>query len=627
MQISRPHNRLRTPLPKIGIRPTIDGRLGGVREGLELQTMNLARATADLIRQNLKHACGLEVEVVLSDSTIGGVSEAAQCAAKFEREGVGVSLTVTPCWCYGSETMDMNPVTPKAVWGFNGTERPGAVYLAAALSAHAQKGLPAFGIYGEQVQDLDDTSTPADVREKILTFCRAGLAAATLRGTSYLAIGGTSMGIAGSQVSPEFFEEYLGMRVESVDMSEFSRRIERQIYDRDEFEIALSWVKTNCVEGADPNEPSKQRTREQKDADWEFCVKMALVGRDLMIGNPKLREMGFGEESEGHNALAAGFQGQRQWTDFRPNGDFLEAILTSSFDWNGIRQPFMLATENDALNGVGMLFGHLLTQGEAALFADLRTYWSAEAVQRVTGHKLEGAAAGGLLHLINSGPAALDWTGEALVQGNPSNSDNIWERGDEAAMEMLKALKSIEPARGLKPWHELTPEDAQNCLNATKWCTSDLGYFPAGGWSTDFATRGDLPMTMFRLNLVKGLGPTLQIAEGHSVALPPDVHETLDARTNPTWPTTWFAPTLTGAGQFASAYEVMNSWGANHCVASYGHIGGDLIALAAMLRIPVEMHNVPPERIFRPASWNRFGGAQDTGADYRACAAYGPLFG
>ncbi len=600
MNTTQPHNRLRTPLPKIGIRPTIDGRLGGVRESLELQTLNLARRVAALIGEQIKHACGLPVEVVIADSSIGGVSEAAQCAAKFEREGVGVSLTVTPCWCYGSETMDMNPHTPKAVWGFNGTERPGAVYLAAALAGHAQKGLPAFGIYGRDVQDSDDTLIPDDVRDKILGFCRAGLAVATMRGTSYLAMGGTSMGIAGSQVSSEFFESYLGMRSESVDLTEFVRRIEKGVYDQDEFERALNWVKASCPEGTDLNEEPVQRTRQQKDEDWATSIKMALIGRDLMIGNPKLKEMGFGEESEGHNALVAGFQGQRQWTDARPNGDFLEAILTSSFDWNGIRQSFMLATENDALNGAGMLFGHLLTQGQASLFADLRTYWSADAVKRVTGYELEGHAQSGVLHLINSGPAALDWTGEM------SNG-------------------SGQPI--LKPWWQITSEDAQKCLAATTWCASDLGYFPAGGWSTDFTTRGDLPMTMFRLNLVKGLGPVLQIAEGHSVELPANVHDVLDARTNPTWPTTWFAPILTGHAQFRDAYSVMNSWGANHCVASFGHIGADLMALASMLRIPVEMHNVAPERVFRPASWNRFGGLEDTGADYRACQIYGPLYG
>lgn len=599
MKTTQPRNRLRTPLPKIGIRPTIDGRLGGVRESLEEQTMNMARSVAALISENIKHACGLPVEVVIADSTIGGVSEAAQCAAKFEREGVGVSLTVTPCWCYGSETMDMNPLTPKAVWGFNGTERPGAVYLAAALAGHAQKGLPAFGIYGHEVQDSTDTSIPDDVREKILTFCRAGLAVATMRGTSYLAMGGTSMGIAGSMVSPQFFEEYLGMRSESIDLTEFVRRIEKGIFDHDEYRMALEWVVANCPEGKDFNAPDAQRTREQKDGDWETVVKMALIGRDLMIGNPKLKEMGYGEEAEGHNALAAGFQGQRQWTDARPNGDFLEAILTSSFDWNGIRQSYVVATENDAINGAGMLFGHLLTQGEASLFADLRTFWSAEAVQRVTGYTLEGYASGGLLHLINSGPAALDWTGEATLPNGE---------------------------HGLKPWYDLTEDDANACLRATQWCTSDLGYFPAGGWSTDFTTRGDLPMTMYRLNLVKGLGPVLQIAEGYSVELPQEVHDTLDLRTNPTWPTTWFAPILTGVGQFTDVYSVMNAWGANHCVAAYGHIGADLLALAALLRIPVEMHNVAPERIFRPAAWNRFGGAHDTGADFRACQTYGPLY-
>ena len=599
MNIQKPHNRLRTPLPKIGIRPAIDGRLGGVRESLEERTLNMAHATARLIQENIRHACGLPVEVVIADTAIGGVSEAAQCAAKFEREGVGVSLTVTPCWCYGSETMDMNPLTPKAVWGFNGTERPGAVYLAAALAGHAQKGLPAFGIYGRDVQDADDTDIPDDVAAKILTFARAGLAVATMRGTSYLSMGGTSMGIAGSQVSSDFFESFLGMRSEAIDLTEFIRRIEHEIYDVEEYTRALVWVKENCAEGADLNPESQQRTRAQKDEDWATSVKMALIARDLMIGNPKLKAMGWGEESEGHNALAAGFQGQRQWTDARPNGDFPEAILTSSFDWNGIRQSFVLATENDALNGAGMLMGHLLTQGQATLFADLRTYWSAESVERVTGHKLEGHAAGGILHLINSGPAALDWTGEMEQNGQPV----------------------------VKSWFQITPEEAQKCLDATKWCASDLGYFPSGGWSTDFLTRGEMPATMIRLNLVKGLGPVLQIAQGHAVSIPAEVHDVLDARTNPTWPTTWFAPILTGEGNFRDVYSVMNAWGANHCVAVYGHVGADLIALASMLRIPVEMHNVPAENIFRPAAWNRFGGVADTGADYRACAAYGPLYG
>ncbi len=600
MTTQEPKNRLHTPLPKIGIRPTIDGRLGGVRESLEERTMNMARAVAALIDENIRHVCGLPVEVVIADSTIGGVAEAAACAQKFEREGVGVSLTVTPCWCYGSETMDMHPTNPKAVWGFNGTERPGAVYLAAALAGHAQKGLPAFGIYGRDVQNADDTSIPEDVAGKITLFCRAGLAAATMRGTSYLAMGGTSMGIAGSQVSPEFFESYLGMRSESIDLTEFIRRIEKGIYDHEEFERALAWVKENCPEGQDTNPESAQRTRAQKDEDWETCVKMALIGRDLMVGNPKLKEMGFGEESQGHNALAAGFQGQRQWTDARPNGDFLEAILTTSFDWDGIRQSYVLATENDAMNGAGMLFGHLLTQGQASLFADLRTFWSPDAVERATGYKLEGHAQNGILHLINSGPAALDWTGEMSGENG-------------------------EPV--LKSWWDITPEDTANCLKATQWCTSDLGYFPSGGWSTDFTTRGEMPATMYRLNLVKGLGPVLQIAEGYVVSLPDEVHDALDVRTNPTWPTTWFAPILTGKGQFRDAYSVMNSWGANHCVASYGHIGADLLALASILRIPVEMHNVPDEAVFRPAAWNRFGGIEDTGADYRACATYGPLYG
>jgi L-fucose isomerase len=597
LPMNSPVHRLRGSLPKIGIRPTIDGRYGGVRESLEGQTMGMARATAALLRENLRHACELPVEVVIADTCIGGVSEAARCAEKFAREGVGVSLTVTPCWCYGAETMDMDPLTPKAVWGFNGTERPGAVYLAAVLAGHSQKGLPAFGIYGHDVQDSTDTTIPTDVQEKILRFARAGLAAATMRGASYLAMGGVSMGIAGSVVDPEFFQDWLGMRTETVDMTEFIRRMDRGIYDRQEYDFALRWVRERCPEGRDINKPEKQRSREQKDRDWETSVKMALIARDLMVGNPRLADMGFREEAEGHNAIAGGFQGQRQWTDHMPNGDFLEAILTTSFDWNGIRQPYVVATENDALNGASMLFGHLLT-GTAQLFADVRTYWSPEAVRRVTGHPLAGPAAGGILHLINSGPAALDWTGELSRDGQPA----------------------------LKPFWEITPEEAARCLDATRWCASIVEYFPGGGWSTDFLTRGGMPVTMFRINLVDGLGPVLQIAEGCTVELPEEVHATLDERTNPTWPTTWFVPNLTGAGPFRDTYAVMNHWGANHGAISYGHLGADLITLASILRIPVDMHNVPEERLFRPSSWSRFGALDPQAADYRACATYGPLY-
>jgi L-fucose isomerase len=591
-------NRLIGSLPKIGIRPTIDGRLGGVRESLEAQTMNMARNVAAFLSANVRHPSGEAVECVIADSAIGGVAEAAQCAAKFAREGVGVSLTVTPCWCYGSETMDMDPLMPKAVWGFNGTERPGAVYLAAVLAAHNQKGLPAFGIYGRDVQDSSDTSIPADVQEKLLRFARAGLAVATLRGKSYLSMGGVSMGIAGSIVDQPFFESYLGMRVEVVDMSEFIRRMNNNIYDPVEFEKAMKWVKANCKEGKDINAREKQRTRAQKDQDWENSVKMALIARDMMIGNPRLTELGFGEEAHGHNALAGGFQGQRQWTDFMPNGDFLEAVLNTSFDWNGIRQPYIVATENDALNGTSMLFGHLLTGG-AQIFADVRTYWSADAIQRVTGYRPTGLAEGGVLHLINSGPAALDGTGQMELDGKPA----------------------------IKPWWQVTEADVTKCLAATEWCPSDLGYFRGGGWSTDFLTRGGMPVTMSRLNLVKGLGPALQLAEGFIVDLPAEVHAKLDERTSPTWPTTWFVPRTNGQGVFRDPYAVMNAWGANHGAFSYGHIGADLITLASLLRIPVYMHNVAETQIFRPSAWNAFGTADLEGADFRACANYGPLYG
>jgi len=593
-----PTNRLIGDLPKIGIRPTIDGRLGGVRESLEVQTMNMAKSVAALLESSLRHANGLPVECVIADGTIGRVAESAACADKFRRENVGLTLTVTPCWCYGSETMDMDPLLPKAVWGFNGTERPGAVYLAAVLAGHSQKGLPAFSIYGRDVQDSDDTSIPEDVAEKLLQFARAGLAVAAMKGKSYLSIGGTSMGIAGSLVDQAMFESYLGMRVEAIDMTEVARRVDRGIYDPDEFEQALAWCNENLVKGKDFNAPAMQQTAEEQDAAWEYSIKMALIVRDLMVGNPKLAELGYGEEALGHNAIAAGFQGQRQWTDHLPNGDFMEAILNTSFDWSGIRQPYIVATENDALNGAGMLFGHLLT-GTAQIFADVRTYWSFDAVKRVTGHELQGRAAGGILHLINSGPAALDGTGQQEKDGRPA----------------------------MKPYWDISTDEAKKCLQATTWHTGMTEYFRGGGWSTRFRTRGDMPVTMFRLNLVKGLGPALQIAEGWTVDLPDDVHETLDLRTNPSWPTTWFAPRTTGSGAFRDVYSVMVNWGANHGAISYGHIGADLISLAAMLRIPVYMHNVAEEKIFRPSAWNAFGTEQREGADFRACANFGPLYG
>lgn len=590
-------SRWKGEFPKIGIRPTIDGRRKGVRESLEAQTMGMATAVAELLSSTLRYPNGEPVECVIADSTIGGVAESAACAEKFARAGVGVSITVTPCWCYGSETMDMDPSIPKAVWGFNGTERPGAVYLAAVLAAHAQKGLPAFGIYGEDVQDATDTSIPEDVKAKLIAFAKAGLAVAYMKGKSYLSMGSVSMGIAGSIVNDNFLQEYLGMRTEYIDMSEFVRRMDEGIYDPEEFEKALAWVKENCKEGVDNNPVDIQQSREVKDQNWETVVKMTMIARDLMVGNPRLGELGFGEEAQGHNAVVSGFQGQRQWTDHFPNGDFMEAMLNSSFDWNGIRAPYMVATENDFLNGIVMLFGNLLTN-TAQIFADVRTYWSPDSVKRVTGYQLDGYAKDGMLHLINSGSATLDGTGEQSKDGEPV----------------------------MKPYWEISEEEAKKCLDATSWRPASVEYFRGGGYSSNFLTRGGMPMTMARLNLVKGIGPVLQIAEGYSVDLPDDVHQTLNDRTDPTWPTTWFAPILTGEGAFTSVYEVMNNWGANHGAISYGHIGADLITLASMLRIPVNMHNVAKERVFRPKAWSLFGTENLEGVDYRACQNFGPLY-
>jgi L-fucose isomerase len=583
--------------PKIGIRPIIDGRLGGVRESLEETTMGMAKKVAELFQKELKYPNGSPVKCLIPDFCIGGVKEAVTCDSFFKASNVGISLSVTPCWCYGTETMDMDPLLPKAIWGFNGTERPGAVYLAATLAAHNQKGLPSFGIYGHDVQDLDDTGITEDVKGKLLGFARAGLAVALMKNRSYLAIGSVSMGIAGSAIDPDFFQDFLGMRNEYVDSSEVLRRIEYGIYDKQEFEKALKWTKENCREGKDFNGAGKQRSREQKDKDWEFVVQMTLIIRDLMTGNSKLEQIGYGEESLGHDALVSGFQGQRQWTDFLPNGDFSEAILNSSFDWNGIRAPYMVATENDSLNGVSMLFNYLLTN-TAQIFADVRTYWNPKAVERVAGWKPDGLASDGFIHLINSGSATLDGTGRQSKLGKPV----------------------------MKPFWEITQKETSECLKATTWYPANLGYFRGGGFSSNFLTRGGMPVTMCRLNLIKGLGPSLQIAEGHTIDLPEAVHKTLDERTDRTWPTTWFVPKTTGEGAFADVYSVMNNWGANHGAISYGHIGHDLITLASMLRIPVCMHNVEEDRVFRPSAWNAHGMDKE-GADYRACENYGPLYG
>ena len=593
-------NRYAIDLPKIGIRPCIDGRRNGVREGLELQTMNMAKAAAKLIADNIRYPNGEAVEVILADTTIGGVKEAAACQAKFEKAGVTITLTVSPCWCYSTEVMDFDPQTVKAVWGFNGTERPGAVFLAAVLSAHAQKGLPAFGIYGHDVKDATDTEIPEDVARKILLFAQAALAAKSMRQNSYLQVGSMCMGIAGSILDQQTLYEYFGLRSESVDETEILRRIDKGIYDHEEFERALKWTRENCREGIDKNPADIQYSRAEKDAQWEFVVKSMMIVRDLMIGNPRLAELGFVEEADGHNAIVGGIQGQRQWTDYKPNFDFLEAMLNSQFDWNGLREAFVVGTENDTLNAMTMLFEHLLTN-RPGIFADVRTYWSPEAVKRVTGKELKGHAKNGIIHLINSGAASLDGTGAVSDKaGNPV----------------------------IKPFYEMSDADAKACLKETDWCAADQFYFRGGGYSSHYihGTRGGMPVTMARLNIVKGLGPVLQLAEGYTCELEPNVHKTLDERTDKTWPTTWFAPILTGKGSFTDVYSVMANWGANHGAFCYGHIGDLLITMASMLRIPVSMHNVDSSRVFRPAAWSAFGTDDLESADYRACAAYGPMY-
>lgn len=584
--------------PVIGIRPIIDGRRRGVRESLETQTMNMAEAAKKLIEGTLHYADGEPVRCVIADTTIGGGKEAAACAEKFARLNVCATLSVTPCWCYGSETMDLDPLTIKAVWGFNGTERPGAVYLAAVMAAHAQRGLPAFAIYEHDVKDMNDTDIPDDVAEKILRFARGAIAVGQMRGKAYCGLGAVSMGIAGSFTDPDFMQKYLGIRAEWVDMVEILRRIDLEIYDKAEYEKARAWIKENCPKGLEVNPPEWQNTPAQDEKEWNFIAKMTLIVKDIMVGNPKLADLGFVEESCGRNAIFGGFQGQRQWTDYLPNADFTEAILNTTFDWNGKRQPFVLATENDNLNGLAMLFLNLLSC-RPTIFSDVRTYWSPDSVRRVAGYEVSGKAANGFIHLLNSGASALDGNGEARDKdGNPV----------------------------MKEWWNVTDEDQQAMLRATKWAPANKGYFRGGGFSSQYISHGEMPVTMVRVNLVDKLGPVLQVAEGWTIDLPDDVTHKLLDRTDPTWPSIWFAPRLTGHGAFSDVYQMMANWGANHGASVYGHIGADVLTLASMLRIPVSMHNIPQEKIFRPHAWSAFGTEDLEGADYRACTAYGPLY-
>lgn len=584
--------------PIIGIRPIIDGRRRGIRESLEDQTMNMAKAAKELIESKLFYPDGTHVECVIADTTIGGGAEAAACAEKFSKLNVCATLSVTPCWCYGSETMDLDPLTTKAVWGFNGTERPGAVYLAAVMAAHAQRGLPAFAIYGHDVQDMNDTTIPADVEEKILRFARCAIAVGMMRGKAYCGLGAVAMGIAGSFEDPDFLQKYLGIRAEWVDMVEILRRIDLGIYDHAEYEKELAWIKKNCKKGLEVNIPELQNNAKQDEKEWEFIAKMTIIVRDIMLGNPVLADMGYVEESNGRNAIFGGFQGQRQWTDYKPNADFTEAILNTTFDWNGKRPPFILATENDGLNGLAMLLLNLVTN-RPAIFSDVRTYWSPDAVKRVADYEVTGKAANGFMHLINSGASALD--------GNGASKD---ENGESV----------------MKEWWNVTDADMQAMLEATKWAPANKGYFRGGGFSSQYVSKGEMPVTMVRVNLVDKLGPVIQIAEGYTVELPDKVNHALLDRTDPTWPSIWFAPSLTGEGAFTDVYSVMANWGANHGASVYGHVGADIITLASMLRIPVSMHNVPADKIYRPHAWSAFGTTNTEDADYRACAAYGPLY-
>lgn len=590
--------------PKIGIRPTIDGRWGGVREGLEEQTMLMAQSAAKLITDHLRYSDGTPVQCVISHTTIGSGAEAAACAEQFAKENVAATLTVTPCWCYGSETMDLDPLTIKAVWGFNGTERPGAVYLAAVLAAHAQKKLPAFSIYGHDVQDAGDSSIPADVSEKILRFARCAVAVGSMRNKAYVNLGSVSMGIMGSFCDPAFFQKYLGIRAEWVDLTEILRRITLGIYDEAEYNKALAWITANCKEGIDVNKGKNLPEVITKskvvpaDEDWQFIVKLTLIAKDILHGNPKLAEMGWKEESLGRNAIVGGFQGQRMWTDWLPNADFTEAIMNSTFDWNGKKEPLPFATENDTLNGISLLFAKLLTSA-APVFADVRTYWSPEAVERVCGKKPTGVAKDGFIHLINSGAAALDGSG---------------------------VTKDAQGKGCMKAWWDVTDADIHAMTDATDWCRANYEYFRGGGFSSHFKTQAEMPVTMLRLNLVDGIGPVLQIAEGHTALLDDEMHNTIDVRTDKTWPTTWFVPRLTGKGSFKDVYSVMANWGANHSAFTYGHIGKDLITLASMLRIPVSLHNIDDESVYRPHSWAAFGTQDLESADYRACAEYGPIY-
>jgi len=584
-------------LPVIGIRAVIDPRRK-VYNRTYGQTQDMASSVADYLSDHVKYPNSLPLKCVVYQKCVSNIVEAQECSDYFKHLNVGAVITVATGWCYPLETMLLDAGIPHAVWGFNGTERPGAVFLAALTAACNLKGLPMFKIYGKEVREKDDKRIPEDVGRKLLSFTRAALAASLMKGKSYLSLGTVSMGISGCISDELFFQQYLGMRISYVDMSEIQRRMNKGIYDPEELSKAIEWFSNNCKEGVDYNDPSLMHTKEQKAEDARDSIKLAIIVKDMMKGNQKLQDMGYEEEAAGYGAVAGGFQGQRAWTDQNANGDFMEAILNSTFDWNGRREPIVIATENDSSNAVSMLFGYLLTH-TPQIFCDVRTYWSPETVKRITGEELEGRAKGGMIHLLNSGAAALEGSGCLTKDGKPV----------------------------IKPYWEMTEDDIKSCLQSTRWSPAMLDQFLAGGFSSTYSTKGEMPVTITRLNMVYGIGPVLQIAEGYTYEASPNIHMNLLGRTDPTWPSTWFVPnTIPGDAAYNDVYSVMESWGANHCSMSYGHIGSELITLASMLRIPVTMHNVETNNLFRPALWKAYGTKELEAADRYACAALGPLY-
>lgn len=599
--------RLVGQTPTIAITPVADGRAGAYESNVA-GTWRMAEKVSRLIESRVRLPDGTAPRVVVAPEIVYGPRSGALAQEYFQREGVSANIWVSRSWSYSDELMSAcigigSTEWQQAAYGLNQTDRPGAVWLKAFCAAMDEKKRPIFSIYNPDLEDESGDLSPY-VAGRILRFARAAVAAAEMRGKNYLSVGGVSMGIIGSDARRNSFLQTFGMGTVSVDMVAIRGRIDQGFYDHEELESAFKFMKKNFKFSFDESQGPRPRDLDELIRE---TLRMTIIVRDLMIGNPKLASSKVGkaqgfkanvERAQGANAIMAGTQGQRQWTDLYPNFDVTESILNSSFDWNGFRAPFVVATENDSKNGIGMLAANLVSGGMSQLFADIRTNWTPESVKKATGKDISRIAPQGFIDKRNSGAGALEYALDlfGLVKGGAGMSV-------QDVAEAVRADANIQDRL------------IRDACAGTTYMTAALEYFPGDGLSSHFRTPGGIPMTAYRYNMI-GDELTCSVVEGATVELPRDVADCIGRITDRTWPETYWVP------RGMSSFEYMSRIGPNHDGNSFGLIGADLLTLNAMLRVPVDMHNVPREDIFRPTFWDRCGGD-----DFRACEKLGPVYG